>query len=103
MLYGKYASARDVGNFAAGIIKAKSFLGHNIIQWGFGTYNISGNNKSKTIGIMLTDWILMNSEDFNAQKIGYKRIEEHSNGEDRLSQMGIDAGYNYQKQKKITI
>lgn len=95
-MLGKYASARDLGNFAAGIIKASSVLGENIVQWGYGTYNIT-KDKGKMIGTMLSDMLLMSSRDYYAQQIGIQNFIIHSNGEDTFSQHGIDAGCKYWK------
>lgn len=47
-LFGKYASARDAGNFAAGAVAANSYWPGFMIDYGFGLYNMSGNNASRS-------------------------------------------------------
>lgn len=99
IMLGKYASARDLGNFAAGIIKANSFIGANLVQWGYGTYNIT-KNKWDIIGVMCYDWLLLNSNDYKARKRGLNSFINHSFSEDTFSQHGIDAGYNFWNNRK---
>ena len=45
LLYGKYASARDAGNFAAGAVTQKSNFPNILSDYGFGLYNLGRNNK----------------------------------------------------------
>ncbi|WP_156810144.1 RHS repeat-associated core domain-containing protein [Nitritalea halalkaliphila] len=47
LLYGKYASPRDAGNFAAGAVAQMSGL-EPIAQFGYGAYNMTGNSKPLT-------------------------------------------------------
>ncbi|MFC3197608.1 hypothetical protein ACFOET_08290 [Parapedobacter deserti] len=91
MLFGKYASARDAGNFAAGAVAANSYFPELAIDYGFGLYNMSGNNVNRAIGlagrdVMNTPWGTIGSVLMRAKT-----------GENPLSQAGIDAGKAYMK------
>lgn len=55
---GVYASARDAGNFAAGVIAQKSIFGSAAIEYGFGAYNASGNSKIGMFATMAYDGII---------------------------------------------
>lgn len=95
-LFGKYASPRDAGNFAAGAIAEKSPL-TGIVQFGYGAYNISGNSKGKTVlisgaigGLTLVNPVLGLGAGYIIGKFG----------EDKLSQRSIDIGKQYIKNKK---
>ncbi len=97
-MFGKYISARDLGNFAAGVVKASSFCGSIFIQWGYGIYNLT-KNKYAMLGIMYYDWFLISSCDNAIRTFGYDSFLKHSYSEDTFSQQGIDAGYNYWKSR----
>ena len=109
LLFGKYASARDVGNFGAGIVKARSSAHPDFTQYGYGKYNESGNSILGTIIGVLLDYHLLSgqsgtnpAESYYNMKLGQERMKntiEH--GENPLSQAGIDAGFEYwNKQNK---
>ena len=49
LLFGKYASPRDAGNFAAGYFSASKGALSLGIDFGYGFYNIAGNNIARTI------------------------------------------------------
>jgi len=44
LLYGKYASPRDAGNFAAGAFAQSKGMLSQGIQYGYGAYNMAGNS-----------------------------------------------------------
>lgn len=44
-LFGKYASARDAGNFAAGAVAQRSQYSAILLDLGFGSHNATGNSK----------------------------------------------------------
>ncbi|MEA1980490.1 MAG: hypothetical protein U9N54_05910 [candidate division Zixibacteria bacterium] len=96
-LYGKYASARDAGNFAAGAIAQKSIVPNLISDYGFGTYNMSGNNVGKLVFMITTDAVLFSiSPVIGLGSILYKA----KFGEDKLSRSGIEAGKSYIQNQK---
>ena len=96
LLYGKYASPRDAGNFAAGIVAERSGI-EPIVQFGFGAYNLTGNNKPLTAvvtaGVVYLTIVNKHVGLTTAYLIG-------KYGEDKLSQRSIDLGKNYAKQNK---
>ncbi|MBK7110629.1 MAG: hypothetical protein IPH61_16335 [Bacteroidetes bacterium] len=92
-LYGKYASARDAGNFTAGAVAQKSIVPNIILDYGFGTYNISGNSVGKSFLMIATDVINITFSPVEGTGI----ILDKVNGEDKLSRMGIEAGKSYFK------
>jgi RHS repeat-associated protein len=98
-LFGKYASARDAGNFAAGTIAQKSMLPNLFFDYGYGAYNMAGNSIKKTALSVTFDLFLLQTPQLSfigAGSIYYKA----KYGEDKLSQMGINAGKKYvQKQE----
>ena len=94
LLYGNtYASSRDAGNFLAGAIKKQSGLLSPIVQFGYGAYNLSGNNFYKTALITSGVIGLMQINPLEGVAVASYVM----NGEDRLSQLCIDKGYNYVK------
>ncbi len=107
LLYGKYASARDVGNFGAGIVKARSSADPDFIQYGYGKYNESGNSIWRTFMGVLLDYHLLSgqsgtnpAESYYNMKFGQERMQKTiEHGENPLSQAGIDAGFNYWKSR----
>lgn len=97
MLYGKYASPRDAGNFVAGMVAAsKGPFMENIAQLGYGAYNLAGNNKFKTALIILG----VAGTCAGSPSDGLRLLEYVMNGEDYLSQRCIDLGKKYQRSKK---
>jgi hypothetical protein len=89
LLYGKYASPRDAGNFLAGIVASSgSKIRESIIQFGYGAYNLSGNDKIKTAYITYSVAKVMQ---FNPA-LGLTMFHIIQNGEDKLSQLSIDLG-----------
>ena len=95
-LYGKYASPRDAGNFVAGMVAAsKGSVIENVAQFGYGAYNLSGNDKVKTAGIVAATVLLRATNPI----IGIPFVGCVMNGEDKLSQRCIDMGKAYQQQK----
>ncbi len=95
-LFGKYASARDAGNFAAGAVAQKSIIPNLIIDYGFGTYNLSGNSVGKSLLMIGTDATIFNiNAVFGAGIIYYKA----KYGEDKLSRVGIETGKMYIKNR----
>ena len=92
ILYGNvYASPRDAGNFLAGAIKAESGLLAPIVQFGYGAYNLSGNDPIVTALIAIgTPGVVMSSP-----ILGAILVQIIMKGEDKLTQECIDAGYQY--------
>ncbi|MBR4453577.1 MAG: RHS repeat-associated core domain-containing protein [Bacteroidales bacterium] len=97
LLYGKYASPRDAGNFIAGMVAASGgFLREEVAQIGYGAYNLSGNSKFKTALILLNVARVCRRNLI----VGLIMLEYVKNGEDFLSQRCIDLGKVYQRNKK---
>ncbi len=95
LLYGKYASPRDAGNFAAGAVAQMSGIAP-IAQFGFGAYNMTGNSRPLT-GLVtgaVGGLTLINP----AAGLGAAYLIG-KNGEDKLSQRSIDIGKQYIKNK----
>ena len=95
-LYGKYASPRDAGNFVAGMVAAShGSVMEAVMQFGYGAYNLSGNDKLKTAALVV----------FTALELGVNptggalQVNRVMNGEDELSQRCIDLGKTYQRSK----
>lgn len=95
-LFGKYASPRDAGNFAAGAVAQKSSFTW-VAQFGYGAYNLSGNSKGKTGlitgavgGLTYVNPVLGLGAAYLIGKFG----------EDKLSQRSIDIGKQYIKDNK---
>ncbi|MCR4770285.1 MAG: RHS repeat-associated core domain-containing protein [Bacteroidaceae bacterium] len=109
LLFGKYASARDAGNFGAGIVKARSSVSSDFIQYGYGKYNETGNSIFGTILNVLLDFHLLSGESghdpvesYYNMKLGQKRMQNTIDyGENPLSQAGINAGFEYWKKINI--
>jgi|GEM_PF-2397721 len=95
-LYGKYASPRDAGNFAAGAVAQKSGI-EPIVQFGYGAYNLTGNNKLRTGVLTLGVGITIMANPMIGLTTGYL-IGKY--GEDILSQRSIDIGKQFIKNKK---
>lgn len=97
LLYGKYASPRDAGNFVAGMFAAsKGSLMDGVIQMGYGAYNLSGNNKIKTALIIFG---VLGTSAGNPSE-GLKLYEHVMNGEDNLTQRCINLGKVFQHNKR---
>ena len=95
LLYGKYASPRDAGNFAAGAIAQISGL-EPIAQFGYGAYNMTGNSKPLTglvIGAVGLTTLINPPLGLGAAYLIGKY------GEDKLSQRSIDLGKQFIKRK----
>ena len=91
LLYGKYASPRDAGNFAAGAVAQMSGF-EPIAQFGYGAYNLTGNSKSLT-GLMTIGVGILT---YTNSSIGLSAAGLISKfGEDKLSQRSIDLGKQY--------
>lgn len=92
ILYGNvYASPRDAGNFLAGAIKAESGLLAPIVQFGYGAYNLSGNQLKNVPNLILK----LFGAYLKSRSEGNKELQRIMNGESYLSQKCIDAGYTY--------
>jgi len=96
-LFGKYASARDAGNFTAGAVAESSSLPNILWDYGYGVYNESENNLWRSVEIAFTDLHLHKSN----PKILKEVVKLRANhGEDILSKAGIEAGKAHIKVKK---
>ena len=95
-LYGKYASARDAGNFAAGAVEQLSSISNYVIDYGYGVYNESNNSVLGSVGIIAKDL-------FNLSVMpGMGEVNIVTTivaGENPLSKKGIEAGKDYIKNK----
>ncbi|WP_326371369.1 RHS repeat domain-containing protein [Flavobacterium sp. SUN046] len=90
-LFGKYASARDAGNFTAGAVAQMQVLIPNAVpDYGFGVYNQSGNNPMKALILMYLQW-KNPIENWNSIK------NSAINEEHPLSKAGIEAGKTFIK------
>lgn len=96
LLYGKYASPRDAGNFAAGAIAEKAGFLEPLIQFGYGVYNISKNNKMTTGLITLGVLTITKFNPILGLGTAYF-IGKY--GEDKLSQLSINLGKQFIKNK----
>jgi hypothetical protein len=95
-LYGKYASPRDAGNFAAGAVAESSGL-ESIAQYGYGAYNLSGNNKIVT-GIITYGIAALSTINPFGSQAAFNSIAKF--GEDKLTQRSINLGKEHVKNKK---
>jgi RHS repeat-associated protein len=94
LLFGNvYASPQDAGNFLAGAIKRQSGIFAPIIQLGYGAYNISKNNKP-ILGLIALGTLCLFVQN---PSLGITASIYLMNGEETLSQLSIDKGYNYVK------
>ena len=95
-LYGKYASPRDAGNFVAGMVAASHGpIMEAVAQFGYGAYNISGNDKLKTAALVAFTGLELGVNPAG----GALQVNRVMNGEDKLSQKCIDLGKIYQRSK----
>ena len=91
LLYGRYASPRDAGNFAAGAVAQMSGISP-VAQFGFGAYNLTGNNKIATGAVTIgTAWLTRISPVHGLAAAYF--ISRY--GEDELSQRSIDLGKDF--------
>lgn len=95
-LFGKYASARDAGNIAAGMVTQRSNFPNLIIDYGFGAYNQAGNNKVKAGMLGLLDGYIGSIY----PPAGFGLLFYRGTfGEDKLSKRGIDLGKSLRKNR----
>ena len=92
-LYGKYASPRDAGNFAAGVVAEKSGISP-VVQFGYGAYNLTGNSKVKT-GILTGAVGILTVINPVAGAVAAYAVGAY--GEDKLTQRSIDLGKSHAK------
>ena len=95
-LFGKYASARDAGNFAAGAVAQMSIMPNGFSDYGFGTYNASENNFLNSAKMIAKDMMML----FSLMPVYYQKgvmsITLKANfGEHPLSSAGIEAGKSF--------
>lgn len=86
-----YASPRDAGNFLAGVMKGKSGILAPIIQFGYGAYNMSGNRIVPTALMTIGTCALT----LQNPMLGAGVATRIMNGEDTLTQLPINIGFNY--------
>ncbi|EMY3481608.1 hypothetical protein AAIP42_002540, partial [Flavobacterium psychrophilum] len=100
-LFGKYASARDAGNFAAGAVAQGSIMPNAFSDYGFGTYNASGNSVFGSMGMIAKDLMLYTSPMPGASQMGAVSMSIKANfGEHPLSRAGIEAGKKFIQSKR---
>ena len=91
LLYGQYASPRDAGNFAAGMFAASQGLFEPVIMYGYGAYNLCGNNIPKTVQYVFKNAI-------SPVPISLKMFRyAYLHGEHEISRLGQTMGINYYK------
>lgn len=90
-----YASARDAGNFAAGMIQQSSILPNYIISVGFGAYN---KTKSVFSGALLSAESILLDGLQGIPNLPKSSLTAPSYGEDQGSAEGIRLGRDYYKQ-----
>ena len=91
LLFGKYASPRDAGNFAAGYFSASNGWASPIIDFGYGFYNISGNNTTRTLINAL--FFVSTPVSLPMKNIAFQYIRFF--GEDSISRISQNAGKEY--------
>lgn len=91
-MFGKYASARDAGNFAAGMVAQQSMLPNAFFDYGYGLYNMSGNNFATSALLLFSDLMLLHRYPYIGASVMLRRARF---GEHPLSRMGIEAGKNF--------
>jgi uncharacterized protein RhaS with RHS repeats len=93
-LFGKYASPRDAGNFAAGAFAQSKGILKGPIQYGYGAYNQAGNDITKMARIMNGQM----TQTINNPAVGILSVAmTRAFGEDKLSRRSIRLGRNYYK------
>ena len=91
LLFGKYASPRDAGNFAAGYFSASRGVFSPVIDFGYGFYNISGNDKTRTcINAAL---FIIAPISIPSKGVAFVLIGQF--GEDKISRLSQKAGRRY--------
>ncbi len=95
LLFGKYASARDAGNFIAGAVQEESVMPNGFFEYGYGTYNLSNNSAPISLLRVERDFILLAIPPL--LPMGLQSVKNAMNGEVPQSQTGIDAGKAYIK------
>lgn len=94
LLFGKYSSARDAGNFAAGAVAQMSAIPNGVLDYGFGTYNLSKNKYGKSMLMVISDYeVFKVNPTVGVAVVLYKA----KYGESPLSKVGIDAGKSFIK------
>lgn len=94
LLYGKYASPRDAGNFVAGVVAASNgHLREGFAQLGYGAYNLAGNNKIRAAFIIFG----LSGTCAGSPNDGMRTYDHIINGEDILTQRCINLGKDYQR------
>ena len=93
LLNNVYASPRDAGNFLAGAIKGKSGILAPVIQFGYGAYNMSGNRIVPTALMTIGTCALT----LQNPMLGAGVATRIMNGEDLLTQLSINIGFNYMR------
>jgi RHS repeat-associated protein len=96
LLYGRYASPRDAGNFAAGALAQSSGI-EPIVQYGFGAYNLTGNSKSRITALTVGVGLLTRMNPALGLGTAYL-IGKY--GEDKLSQRSIDIGKEFIRRRR---
>jgi RHS repeat-associated protein len=87
---GIYSSARDAGNFLAGAVSERGIFKNELIAYGFGAYNASGNNAKAVLVTIAID------QAFEMLFGGNGTLQPPTYGEDFQSALGIKHGINYE-------
>ena len=94
LLFGKYASARDAGNFIAGVVAEASNIPTSVIDYGYGVYDDSRNDFLRSAQIIIEDVNRL----IESPIVGGTMIKARAlYGEDELTKQGINAGKKYAK------
>lgn len=96
LLYGKYASPRDVGNFTAGVVAQSSGI-EPLVQFGYGAYNLTGNSKPWTVALSIGVGFLSTFSPGLGLNTAYL-VGKY--GEDKLSQRSIDIGKEFVRTRR---
>jgi hypothetical protein len=92
---GVYLSPRDAGNVLAGAIKQQSGILAPIVQYGYCAYNITKNSIPQTVLLTAGTAYLM----YKFPLLGINAATIIMNGEDKLTQLTINWGYNHYGRK----
>jgi hypothetical protein len=98
LLYGKYASARDAGNFAAGAVAEMSIFPNGLSDYGFGTYNLNNNSVWGSFKSIFKDVFELGT---NSPMGMSNFIIKAKFGEHPLTRDGIEAGKYFVQSQKI--
>ena len=82
---------RDAGNMLAGAVKYRSGILAPIVQYGYGAYNLSGNNFLKSVALIIGNMEVLSQ----SVPLGVAAAVLIYNGEDKLTQRSINIGYKY--------